>query len=608
VCGVLGYVGDRQATPILLQALRNIAYRGYDSCGLTVDDTTSDVLTTFRAVGSPDRLTELVNGNGSGTFGLAHTRWATHGEPTDHNAHPHSDCTGKLAVVHNGIIENFMPLRDELVARGHTFRSDTDTEVIAHLIEEEIASGAQLEEAVRHATARLEGSYAFVVMSKADPGRLVGARLDCPLLIASDQNGQRFFTSDIAAVMDICSEMLVVSDGQVASITPHETTLTDVAGNELEQQFEPIDGDRELAERGGFPHFMLKEIFDQPKSVKELLRERLSPGGVTRLPELDEVLPDDIEQVVLMACGTASYACAFGKVIIEELTGLPVLAEAGSEFRYRRQFLDSKSLFVAISQSGETADTIASLRAAREAGAPVLGVVNVVGTTIAREADAVIYSRGGPECAVPSTKVFMNQLLSVALIGLHLAYRRGETDAAAQLGQQLLRLPAKIEEALELAAEMRTLAERFAGYQNWFVIGRGLDEALAREAALKLKEVAYIHAEAIAAGELKHGPIALIDEDMPVLAFVSQPQVQSKMANNLQEVAARRGQVVVFSTIGDAAIDAAATSVTRIPTISPYVDPMLLAVPLQLLSYYCGIQRGTNIDYPRNLAKSVTVE
>ncbi len=608
MCGILGYIGDDQAAPILLQALRTIAYRGYDSCGLTVWDNSGAGLKTFKTVGSPSALTELVDGHTTGTVGLAHTRWATHGEPSFANAHPHYDCDARLALAHNGIIENFMSLRAELERVGHTFRSETDTEVIAHLVEGEMAKGLDLAAAVRTAVKRLEGSYAFVVIHRDEPDRIVGARWDCPLIVAAGANGERFFTSDVAAVMEFCSEVVVLADGQMAQITRDAISVSDLDGVPVEYEEIQIEGDREQAERGGYPHFMLKEIFDQPRVVSDLLRERLTKAGETRFPELDEIVPKHIDQVVLMACGTASYACAFGKVLIEELTGLPVLAEVGSEFRYRRQFLNERSLFIAISQSGETADTIASLRAAKGAGAHVLGVVNVMGTTIARESDAVVYVRGGPESAVPSTKVFMNQLVAVALIGLHLAGRQGEGARAIEIGRELSRLPAVISETLDLSGEMEALARKYVDRQSWFVIGRGLDEAIAREAALKLKEVAYVHAEALAAGELKHGPIALIDDQMPVLALVTQPQVRSKMANNVQEVAARKGIVIVFTTLVDDAIEDAASWVTRAPSISPYIDPIILAVPIQLLSYYCGVLKEANIDYPRNLAKSVTVE
>lgn len=608
MCGILGYVGDRGAVPVLLQCLRNIAYRGYDSCGITLMDSARRRLHTVKTVGSPTILAEMVDLEGGHSIGIAHTRWATHGEPSKANAHPHHDCVGGLAIAHNGIIENFVELRRELEEEGHTFKSETDTEVIVHLIESEVQKGLALDEAVRRVTPRLEGAYAFVAMKEGELDQIVGVRQDCPLILGNGLHGEKFFTSDIGAIVDYCDNVMILEDGHMATISKGSIVVTDMTGREVDWVAVKIDWSREQAQRDGYPHFMLKEIHEQPAVVRDLLRERLTNSGETFLPELDRIVPDQVDQVVLMACGTASYACAFGKVLVEELTGLPVLAEVGSEFRYRRHFLNPRSLFVAISQSGETADTIAALRAAKEAGAPVLGLVNVMGTTIARESHEVMYTRGGPEAAVPSTKVFLNQLVSVSLVALHLARRLGETANSLALGRQFAELPRLLEETLRVDDEIRDLARRYQDRQDWFVIGRGLDEALAREAALKLKEVAYIHAESLAAGELKHGPIALVEESMPVLALVTQPQVQSKMANNVQEVAARGGAIIVFSTLRDKAIEAAAREVVFLPTISPFIDPILLTVPIQLLSYHCGVLRDANVDYPRNLAKSVTVE
>jgi glutamine---fructose-6-phosphate transaminase (isomerizing) len=607
MCGILGYIGDEAAFPILLQCLKSIAYRGYDSCGMTLVDDKG--LHTVKAVGHSDALNvESAEALGQ-KVGIAHTRWATHGEPSDSNAHPHLDCTGDIAIAHNGIVENYAELKRQLLAAGHQFGSETDSEVIAHMLEDAVGGGLELEDAVRKVAPQLEGAYAFVAVQSDDPERIVGVRHDCPLIVATGHGDDAvFFTSDAAAILNYCSDIVVLENGQLATISSGSMSIMDLSGETVPFQKTRVEWDRAQAQRGGYDHFMIKEIHEQPAVVRDLLHERITEDGDTFFPELDEILPESVDRIVVAACGTASYVCAFAKLVLEDLTGLPVLAEVGSEFRYRRHFLNRNSLFIAISQSGETADTIASVRMAKDVGAPVLGIVNVLGTTIAREADRVIYTRGGPEAAVPSTKVFLNQLVCAQLIGLHLAKRFGESDRAASIGKHLAELPEVLTKVLAVEDDIRRIAAKYQQRQSWFAIGRGLDEPLAREAALKLKEVAYVHAESLPAGELKHGPIALIEEGMPVLALVTQPHVRSKMANNIQEVAARRGTIVAFSTVRDDAIEDAAADFVLLPTVSRYVDPILMAVPLQLLSYYSGVMRGTNVDYPRNLAKSVTVE
>jgi glucosamine--fructose-6-phosphate aminotransferase (isomerizing) len=607
MCGIVGYVGAGDAYSALLEGLQNIAYRGYDSSGIALLGT-DDAIRIFKTVGGPSKLKDDGLRTTANTVGIGHTRWATHGEPTDENAHPHYDCTEGVAVAHNGIIENYMTLRAELIDAGHVFASETDTEVIPHLIEHYLASGLAFDESVRAAANRLDGAYAFVALSNSNSRQIVGVREDCPLLAAVTSDGTALLASDLAAMINYSDEVIVLENGQMVIITDGEIRVRTLAGDPVEPHRIKVDLTAEKAQLDGYDHFMLKEIHEQPRAVRDLLHERLSPSGQVSLPELDDLLPEKIDQIVIAACGTASYAAAFGKVLIEELTGLPVLAEIGSEFRYRRHFLGENSLFVVISQSGETADTIAALRAAREAKVPVLGIVNVMGTSVAREADRVIYTRGGPESAVPSTKVFLNQLVVMELLALYLAERCGETENAQRVALALRRLPELLTEALHMEPDVKKLAGRYAKRQNWFVIGRGLDEALAREGALKMKEVAYIHAESIAAGELKHGPIALVDEGMPILALVTQPGVLSKMANSIQEIAARRGSIITLTTMRDAAIEQASKEILSIPSVSPLVDPIVSCVPLQLLSYYCGVNRGAEIDYPRNLAKSVTVE
>lgn len=607
MCGIVGYVGTENAYPVLLDGLQSIAYRGYDSSGIALLGN-DDTIRIFKTVGGPSKLADGSLRMSANTVGIGHTRWATHGEPSDINAHPHYDCAHSVAVAHNGIIENYMALRTELINAGHKFVSETDTEVIPHLIEDYLSSGFSFDESVRATARRLEGAYAFVALSTSNTRQIIGVREDCPLVAAVTPDGSALLASDLVTMIDFSDEVTILENGQVAVIGDGSIELTTIAGHPVEPRKIKIDMTAQKARREGYDHFMLKEIHEQPRAVRDLLSERLTPSGEVSLPELDGIIPDEIDQIVLAACGTASYAAAFGKVLIEELTGLPVLAEIGSEFRYRRHFLGKRSLFVVISQSGETADTIASLRAAREAKVPVLGIVNVMGTTVAREADRVIYTRGGPEAAVPSTKVFLNQLVTMELLAAYLAGHRGDTENARVVTDGLRQLPDLLREVLRLEDAVKNIAEEYGRQQDWFVIGRGLDEALAREGALKLKEVAYIHAESIAAGELKHGPIALVVEGMPVLALVTQPGVVSKMANNVQEIAARKGSVITLTTVQDEAIRQASREVLLVPSISPFLDPIVTCVPLQLLSYYCGINRDTEIDYPRNLAKSVTVE
>ena len=604
MCGILGYVGNDHAFPLLLDGLKAIAYRGYDSCGITTVDAFG--LHMQKSVGAPETL--QTSEPPLQSVGIAHTRWATHGEPSFLNAHPHIDCRSTVAVAHNGIIENFAALKIDLQAAGHEFRSQTDTEVLPHLIETELDAGVDLVRAVRNVAGRLEGSFAFIAVSVAEPELVVGARNDCPLNLGRTADGSIFLTSDPAAILEHCQDIIFMKDGQVAAVRKDSIELTDFNGVEQQVVSERLEWTCGQAQRGGFAHYMLKEIHEQPKTVRDLLRERITPHAETNFPELDLILPADLDQVVIVACGTASYAASFGKTILEQLTSLPVRAEVGSEYRYGRHALSPRSLFIAISQSGETADTIASLRSATEAGAAVLSVVNVVGTSIAREGDAVVYTRGGPENAVPSTKVFMNQLAMMMLIAAHLGRKLGDAEKAKELIGDLTLLPEMLTQTLQLEPQLAGLAKSYSYANSWFVIGRGLDEPLAREAALKLKEVAYIHAEAMPAGELKHGPIAMIDELMPVLALVTQPNVRSKMVNNIQEVAARRGRLITFTTLSTEGIDDVAMEVVRLPHGSAFIDPLIAAIPIQLLSYYCGVERDTNIDYPRNLAKSVTVE
>lgn len=600
MCGVLGYVGESSAQPILMKCLEEIAYRGYDSCGLAIFD--DGRLQVFKSAGTVHDLARR-NGHGklSATVGIAHTRWATHGEPNDQNAHPHIDCHGKIAVVHNGIVENYEDIRDELIDAGHKFVSDTDTEVIPHLIEQYMTE-TDFESAVRKAAGRLTGAFAAVISCADDPTRLLGIRMDCPLIVGMG-SGNLFLSSDISALLDYCDRYCVVENGQMASIGSDGLRITTFANSEVvAPQFEEIEWTRERAHKGGHDHFLIKEVHEQPQAIRDTLMGRISGDGTIHLPELDAVLPDQIDRIELVACGSASFACIFAKLVIQELTGITTTMDSGSEYRYQRHSAVPGSLFITVSQSGETADTIACLRIAKDAGAVTFSIVNVVGTTIARESDSVAYTHAGPELAVPATKSLLAQMAMLELIGIHL---RGG-DESALLARQLATLPYQVQRALDI--DMREVAKRFSKRDNWFVVGRGLDEPIAREGALKLKEMAYIHAEPIPGGELKHGPIALIEEGMPVIALATQPAVRIKMLSNVQEILARRGAVLVITTEDDLTFDRLKVDVVKIPSVSPLVDPITAIVPLQLLAYHCGLERGTEIDYPRNLAKSVTVE
>jgi glucosamine--fructose-6-phosphate aminotransferase (isomerizing) len=590
-----------------MDGLKSIAYRGYDSCGIALAD--GERLTIAKTVGPWESLeprsTELVDI--PARSGIAHTRWATHGEPSDVNAHPHLDCNARFAIAHNGIIENYGAVRRDLIQSGHKFCSATDSEVIVHLIEQFVEDGLEVEAAVRAAAQQLVGAYAFVVLDRESPTEVYGVRHDCPLIVGRSDEGS-FLTSDVAAIVDYCDEAIILDNQQMAIISQDDVVTVALTGEPVTCSSTRVDWTKGQAQRSGYPHFMLKEIHEQPDTVQQLLSARLNDRGETVFPEIDEILPANLNKIVVVACGTASYVCAYAKLVLEQMTGLPVLAEVGSEFRYRRNFLDPSTLLVAISQSGETADTIASLRLAKEAGAPTVSFVNVMGTTIARESDRVIQTLGGPEAAVPSTKVFMNQLVSALLVSIHLGRRLGSLPKSDRTATDLRTLPSAVRECLRLEGVIEKIALTYSNRDSWFVIGRGLDEPLAREAALKLKEVAYVHAESLPAGELKHGPIALVEAEMPVLAIVTQPHLRTKMANNIQEVAARRGALIVLASMSDEAIDEASTEVVMLPSISAYLDPILVSVPLQLLSYHIAVLRGASIDYPRNLAKSVTVE
>ncbi|MGE5552603.1 MAG: glutamine--fructose-6-phosphate transaminase (isomerizing) [Betaproteobacteria bacterium] len=607
MCGIVGYTGTEQATPILLEGLRRLEYRGYDSAGVAV--VSGGQLVLRKTVGRLNRLQEKLAASPiEGVSGIGHTRWATHGRPSDTNAHPHLDCAGNIAVVHNGIIENYQRLRTKLAAKGHVFRSETDTETLPHLIEEYYEG--DLVEAVRKAVREAEGSYAVAVIHRGEPDRLVAVRKDSPLVVGLGEK-ENYLASDIPALLPFTRRVYLLNDGELAVVTPGGVTVTDLDGNPVAKEVFEVKWDPGLAEKGGYEDFMLKEIHEQPRAIRDTLSGRLDTDHVV----LDEVQLSveqvkKLRKVSIIACGTAYHAGLVGKQVIERLARLPVEAEVASEFRYRDPMVDETTLAVVISQSGETADSLAGLRLAKAKGARVVAITNVVGSSVAREADDVIYTWAGPEIAVASTKAYVTQLVSLYLLALYLSEQRGTTTAEerAEIIAALQRLPGAVGEVLAHAEKAQDLAKEFKNREDIFFIGRGLDYAVSMEGSLKLKEISYIHAEAYAAGELKHGTLALIVEGVPVFALATQRKLYDKMLSNIKEVKARDATVVAIALEGDRAIYEAADHVLHIPDTLDFVTPVLSVVPLQLFAYYAAKARGCDVDKPRNLAKSVTVE
>jgi glutamine---fructose-6-phosphate transaminase (isomerizing) len=611
MCGIVGYAGQRQALPILLAGLRRLEYRGYDSAGVAVLD--GGRVQVVRKAGKLEALERELGGEDAleGVTGIGHTRWATHGAPTDRNAHPHLDCSGRVAVIHNGIIENFYSLRAELEADGHTLASQTDTECVAHLVEAELAGGLAFPDAVRAALRRLEGSFALAVLHQGDPGVVVAAKRDLPL-VAGRAHGQTFVASDFAAFLDHTKDGVILEDDQVAVVTPERLEVTDLDGNPVEPYQHHVDWDLSAAEKGGYDHFMLKEMHEQPLAIKQTLEGRTDPGGHLLLDELrmseDELR--EVDKVFVVACGTAYHAGMVAKYAIEHWTRLPVEIEIASEFRYRDPVLDRNTLVIAISQSGETADTLAAVRYARRQRARVLTVSNTVGASIPRESDAVLYTRAGPEVCVAATKTFATQLAAMYLVGLYLAQVRGTmfVDEVAAVVRELEGVPAKLQLCLDRADQARKVAESYAEARDWLFLGRHVGYPIALEGALKLKEISYVHAEGYPAAELKHGPIALIEDGTPVVVVHPCSHIYAKMLTNIQEVASRGATVIAIATDGDRQVAAHAAHVLRVPATAQLLSPLVCLVPLQLLAYHVAVARGCPIDKPRNLAKSVTVE
>ena len=609
MCGIVGYIGPRQAAPILVNGLKRLEYRGYDSAGLAILD--DGKLRIRKTVGKLRVLEQSVLQDPMpGTPGIGHTRWATHGKPSEVNAHPHVDCSGRIALVHNGIIENFLELRQRLIAEGHVFKSDTDTEVIVHLVESHYRG--DLAQAVRDAAAQLDGAYAICALCQDEPDRLVAARYFSPLILGIGE-GENFVGSDIPALLDQTREVFVINDGEMGVLTAEDIELYTIDGKPITREVFHVEWDAEMAEKGGYKHFMLKEIHEQPEAMRNALRGRISEReDVVKLPELEPLRERllEVNKVFVTACGTAYYAGLVGKLLFETLARLPVESELASEFRYRDIVIEPNQLTVTVSQSGETADTLAALRASREAGSPVVSVVNVVGSSVARESDCVLYINAGPEIGVASTKAYTCQSIVLSMLALELARLRGTIDEEfyAQLVRELRAIPDKAARILSDTKNIEECAKKYHVYNNFLYLGRGMNLPSAYEGALKLKEISYIHAEGYAAGEMKHGPIALIEPACPTVAIAIEGRVYDKMISNIQEVRARDGEVIAVAFEGDHEIERHANWVLRVPRCHELVSPLLVAIPLQLFAYYCADLRGCDIDQPRNLAKSVTVE
>jgi glucosamine--fructose-6-phosphate aminotransferase (isomerizing) len=609
MCGIVGYVGARTATPLLIEGLKRLEYRGYDSAGVaTLDD--GGRLGIRRAAGKIGKLEAVLAADPlPGRQGIAHTRWATHGPPTERNAHPHLSQDGTIAVVHNGIIENAPLLKQELQARGYAFASDTDTEVLAHLIQE--AYAGSLEAAVIEALWQVEGTYGIAVLSSREPGTLVAARKGSPLLVGLGQ-GEHFVASDASAILSHTRDVVYLDDGDVAVVTRDGYRVLDLEASLRDKPVSRIDWDIQQIERGGFPHFMLKEIYEQPATLENTMRGRLIlEEGFSKLGGLN-ISRDDllaVDNIIITACGTSWHSALIGELMIEELCRIPVEVEYASEFRYRNPIVTPRTLCIVISQSGETADTLAAMREAKRRGARTLGLVNVVGSTIAREDDGGIYLHAGPEIGVASTKAFTSQVVALALFTLKLARLRDLSVARGrEIAQALADLPGQVQQILDRAAEVEELAEEFKRAANFLYLGRGYNFPAALEGALKLKEISYIHAEGYPAAEMKHGPIALIDELMPVVCIAPHDAVFDKIVSNIQEVKARKGRVIAITTRDEPALRGAVDHEFRIPETVDLLTPVLASIPLQLLAYHIAVKRGCNVDQPRNLAKSVTVE
>ncbi|MBR5913404.1 MAG: glutamine--fructose-6-phosphate transaminase (isomerizing) [Selenomonadaceae bacterium] len=609
MCGIVGYIGESKAINFLLDGLTKLEYRGYDSAGVAVMENGN--IFVEKSVGRLDSLKEkLRNQKLNGTIGIGHTRWATHGRPSDINAHPHTDCHGNFVVVHNGIIENFMPLKEGLIARGHKFISETDTEVVPHLLEENYAGN--FVEAVRKVLNQVEGSYSFVFMSKENPDVLICAKQENPLVVGLGK-GENFIASDIPAIISRTRDTYILNDGEIAIVKKDSVKIIDRKGNLINKKIFHVTWNAEAAEKGGYEHFMLKEINEQPKAVRDTMSKRVAKDGASIiLDELnwDKKFLDDINKIYIVACGTAYHAGLVGKFYIEKLVRKLVEVDLASEYRYRQPIVDENTLVIVISQSGETSDTLAALKESRRLGAKTLAITNVVGSSIARQSEYVIHTWAGPEIAVASTKAYTTQLILMFMLALYMAQINGTipADRLKELICKLKKIPAQISETLSDVDPIKTFARQYGFNEDVFYIGRSLDYCVALEGALKLKEISYIHAEAYASGELKHGTLALIVEGVPVIALATQKSVYEKTLSNIKEVKARDAIVIGIAAEGDTELEKYLDHVIFVPDTDELLIPLLTVVPLQLLAYYAAITRGCDVDKPRNLAKSVTVE
>jgi len=613
VCGIVGYVGTRDAVGVIVDGLRRLEYRGYDSAGIAV--VRNGALIRRRAEGKLKNLEESLRADPvSGSFGVGHTRWATHGRPSEENAHPHQDCKGRIVVVHNGIIENYLSLKGELASDGHRLVTQTDTEVVAHLVES--FYDGSLEQAVRRAVARLQGVYALVLMHRDEPQTLVAVRMGPPLVVGVGED-ERFIASDIPALLPYTRDLLFLNDSEVVTVTPTSTRIVDAAGNCSTRTPQRITWDRVQAEKGGYRHFMLKEIHEQPRAVRDTLVDRMGlEAGDVHLEELSAAAEGlrGAKRVMLIACGTSWHAALVGKFLIEQVANVPTEVDYGSEFRYRTPLIGPETVAVAISQSGETADTLGAFREAKRRGALPIAICNVQGSMLTREAAGTLLTRAGPEIGVASTKAFSSQLLALALLASHLGRLSGNLNSAScrSFLEDLARLPHFMEQALGLESALEDLSKTLMKATDFLYLGRGINYPIALEGALKLKEISYVHAEGYPAGEMKHGPIALIDERMPVVALCPKGRVYEKMLSNVQEVKARGGRVIALVSSGDTEaakiLDPGTDAILEVPATDEILSPLLFVLPLQLLAYHIAVRAGRDVDQPRNLAKSVTVE
>ena len=612
MCGIVGYVGDKNAVSIIVEGLKRLEYRGYDSAGVAVlhDGT----LHVRRAAGRIKTLEGILRERPvTGSLGIGHTRWATHGRPSDENAHPHTDCRGELVVVHNGILENYLEIKDRLQGEGHAFRSETDTEVLAHLIEHHLKTTGRLERAVKAALAEVTGSYAIGVVATAAPDRLIAAKQGAGSVVVGLGHGEMFVASDIPAILSHTRDVVILEDNEVAVVTAAGVELSTLDDEPVQRDAVRILWDPIMAEKGGYRHFMLKEIHEQPRAITDTFRGRIAPEtGTVVLPDvnLDPATVKALERVVFVACGTAFHAATLGRTMVERLAGLGAEVDLASEFRYRDAIVGPETLVVAISQSGETADTLGAVKAARLKGCPILAITNVVGSALAREATGVLYMHAGPEIGVASTKAFATMVVAVYLLGLWLGRQRNAITAedVKKRIHDLVEIPRLVEKTLELDGQISALARELAHARDFLYLGRGVQYPIALEGALKLKEISYIHAEGYAGGEMKHGPIALIADGLPVVALAPRDSSYDRMLGNMEEVRARDGLLIAVCHPGDRAVASKAQHVIEVPPCAELLAPLLTVIPLQLLAYHVAVRRGCDVDQPRNLAKSVTVE